>query len=114
MAVQTEVHERSARRKTTERGRRAVAVVTAEALEDREDQEEREAATPVSARTMPRIVTVYRGAASGEFRHSRCDRELTFVGVRGGIEIDFYCLTCREHITLTEAALARVPVGQGS
>ena len=114
MALQTEVHERSSRRRMTERGRRAVAVATADALEEREGREEREPVVPASARTMPRIVSVYRGVRSGEFRHSRCDRELVFVGVRGGIEIDFYCLTCREHITLTESALARVPVGQGS
>lgn len=112
MTVPAAVQERSTRRKTTERGRRAVAAVAADTLEDHEEPEHLEA--PPSPRTLPRIATVYRGAAAGEFRHARCDRELIFVGVRGGIEIDFYCLSCREHITLTEAALARVPVGQGS
>ena len=112
MTVQAEVHERRTRRKTTERGRRPTAVATADTLDEHEEPEHREPAP--SPRTLPRIVTVYRGVAAGEFRHARCDRELIFVGVRGGIEIDFYCLTCREHITLTEAALARVPVGQGS
>lgn len=110
MAVQTEVHERRARRRTTERGRRPVAVATA----PDEIEERVEPVAVVSPRAMPRIVSVYRGVANGELRHSRCDRELVFVGVRGGIEIDFYCLTCREHITLPEAALSRVPVGQGS
>lgn len=109
MAMQAEIHERSARRRTTERGRRAVAVATADALDGRDERREPE---PVAPRAMPRIVSVYRGAAGGEFRHARCDRELIFVGVRGGIEIDFYCLGCREHITLPEAALARVPVGR--
>lgn len=110
MPVQTAIQERSTRRKTTERARRAVAVVaTADELDDREEP----AAPVVSSRTLPRIATVYRGVTSGEFHHARCDRELTFVGVRGGIEIDFYCLNCREHVTLTEFALSRVPVGQG-
>lgn len=111
MAVQTAIPERIARRRTTERARRAAAVATVDEFEERE-----EPATPVatSSRTLPRIATVYRGVASGEFHHTRCDRELTFVGVRGGIEIDFYCLNCREHVTLTEFALSRVPVGQGS
>jgi hypothetical protein len=110
--MQTEVHERSARRRTTERGRRAAAVATADALDERDERPEPEVV--VAPRSMPRIVSVYRGAAAGEFRHARCSRELVFVGVRGGIEIDFYCLGCREHITLPEAALARVPVGQGA
>ena len=87
-------------------------MTTADTLDEQEEPQHREPAP--SPRTLPRIATVYRGAAAGEFRHARCDRELIFVGVRGGIEIDFYCLTCREHITLPEAALARVPVGQGA
>jgi hypothetical protein len=109
MAVQTEVQERSTRRRTTERARRVAAVATADELDEREEP----APVVTSSRALPRIATVYRGAASGEFRHARCDHELTFVGVRGGIEIDFYCLKCREHVTLTEFALSRVPVGQG-
>ena len=113
MAVQAAVvHERSTKRRTTERVRRPIAVAVA--TPDELDEPVVEVVHVVSSRTMPRIVSVYRGAASGEFRHARCDRELVFVGVRGGIEIDFYCLTCREHITLTEAALARAPVGQGA
>lgn len=112
MTVQAEVQERRARRRTTERGRRAVAVATADTFDDHDEPQHRGPAP--SGRTLPRIATVYRGAAAGEFRHSRCSSEMIFVGVRGGVEIDFYCLSCREHVTLTEAALARVPVGQGS
>lgn len=107
MSVQTEV-ERKNRRRGAERPRRAtVPTATDEQIEERSEPE------PVATRAMPRIVTVYRGAGAGELRHARCGRELIFVGVRGGIEVDFYCLSCREHITLTEAALARVPLGQG-
>lgn len=109
MAVHTEIRERGARRRATaERGRRVAAVATIDEVEERQEE------ASLAPRTLPRIATVYRGASSGEFRHARCDRELTFVGVRGGIEIDFYCLYCREHVTLTEAALGRLPIGQGA
>jgi hypothetical protein len=64
-------------------------------------------------RTLPRIVTVFRGV-DGRLYHARCGRRVELVGIRGGIELDFRCVTCWEHVTLTEAALARVPVGQGS
>jgi hypothetical protein len=111
MAVQMEVHEKVARRKTTVRARRAVAVATPEDVEEREEAAPAAVAV-ASPRTMPRIVSVYRGPVGGELRHSRCERELIFIGMRGGIELDFYCLGCREHITLPEAALARVPVGR--
>ncbi len=112
MAVQMEVQEKVARRKTSERARRAVAVA-ATAATVAEDDEQVEPVTPaavVTSRTMPRIVSVYRGPVNGEIHHARCNRELIFIGIRGGIEVDFYCLGCREHITLPEAALARVPV----
>lgn len=66
-----------------------------------------------TARLIPRIVTVFRGV-DGLLYHARCGRRVELVGVRGGIELDFHCLACWEHVTLTEAALGRVPVGQGS
>ena len=106
MAVQMEVQEKRARRKTTERARRAVAVAVAE------DVEERVPEVVVTPRTMPRVTSVYRGAEAGQIHHARCDRELIFVGMRGGIELDFYCLGCREHISLPEAAYNRIPVGK--
>jgi hypothetical protein len=110
MAVQTVAQERVARRGTTERSRRAahasVAIVP-------DEIEHVEPAAVVTARTMPRIVSVYRSVTSGELHHSRCEQTLSFIGMRGGIELDFYCLTCREHITLPDNALPRVPVGRG-
>ena len=108
MAVQTA--ERVARRRTAERVRRPAAVSALIATD--EVEEHVEPAAVVTTKTMPRIVSVYRGVADGALRHSRCEQEIHFVGMRGGIELDFYCLTCREHITLPEAALARVPVGR--
>ena len=109
MAVQMEVQEKRARRKTTERARRAVPVG---APEDVETVEERVPEVVVTSRTMPRIVSVYRGHVAGELYHARCDRQLSFTGMRGGIELDFYCLHCREHITFPEAAITRIPVGK--
>jgi hypothetical protein len=111
MAVQPAVQERVAKRRTAERVRRPATVSTLIATDDVE-VEHAEPAAVVTSRTMPRIVSVYRGVADGALRHSRCEAELHFVGMRGGIELDFYCLTCREHISLPEAALARVPVGR--
>lgn len=106
MAVQMEVQEKRARRKTTERARRTVAVAAPD------DVQESVPAVVVTPRTMPRVVSVYRGAVAGQIHHARCDRELIFVGMRGGIELDFYCLHCREHISLPEAAITRVPIGK--
>jgi hypothetical protein len=118
MAVQIEVHEKVAKRKTAVRGRRpvaaaAVAVNTMDDIEERTEPREEVVAAP-SPRSMPRIVSVYRSAVTGEVHHARCATELSFIGIRGGIEVDFYCMNCREHITLPGAALMRVPVGQGS
>ena len=64
----------------------------------------------VSSTATPRIVTVFR--MDDGIHHTRCGSRIDFVGVRGGIEFDFYCLVCREHVTLTEAALPRIPEGQ--
>jgi hypothetical protein len=66
-----------------------------------------------SPRTIPRVASAFRGM-DGKLRHSRCGRPIEFVGVRGGIELDFHCIGCWEHVTLTENALTRVPVGQDS
>jgi hypothetical protein len=63
-------------------------------------------------RGAPRIVSAFRGV-DGKLHHSRCGRPIELVGVRGGIELDFRCIGCWEHVTLTQAALARVPVGRG-
>ncbi len=56
----------------------------------------------------PRIVTVYI-ADDGDIRHTRCESRIAFMGVRGRQELDFYCWTCREHVTLPELVLADIP-----
>lgn len=57
----------------------------------------------------PPIVTVYR-AVEGGLYHTRCRRMIGFQGSRARQELDFYCLTCHEHITLPDHVLPRVPV----
>lgn len=58
----------------------------------------------------PAIVTVFR-QLDGRIYHARCRRQIDFRGARGGLELDFYCLSCREHITLPEPVIARIPIG---
>jgi hypothetical protein len=56
---------------------------------------------------VPRVTTVFQ--SEGRIHHTRCRGAIDFRGSRGGVELDFYCRTCREHITLPEHAVARVP-----
>ena len=60
-----------------------------------------------TAHVGPRIVTVYRDGA-GALHHTRCHHRLEFRR-RRGLEIDFYCLKCCEHVSLPEHVLGRVP-----
>jgi len=59
---------------------------------------------------IPPVATVFR--RNDALHHTRCTRRIDFVGMRGGIEFDFYCIECREHVTLTQGALPRIPEGQ--
>jgi hypothetical protein len=61
-------------------------------------------------RTDPPVTTVFLGE-QGELRHARCREQMAFQGTRGGLEIDYYCLACHEHVTLSAYALSRVTVG---
>lgn len=65
-----------------------------------------------SRTAMPPVVTVHR-AADGSLHHTRCARRLEFMGGRAGIELDFYCYTCCEHITLNPYMVMRVPEPAG-
>jgi hypothetical protein len=109
MPVQNTIESRPARRRLTRQGRPLSHIAR---RSDDDDAHEIQAPPEPTPRVMPRIATAVRGA-EGEIRHSRCNRDLTFIGIRGGIEIDFYCLTCREHVTLTESALSRLPLAEG-
>ena len=65
------------------------------------------------ADSIPPVVTVFR-AVDGTIHHARCTQRIDFVGMRGGVELDFYCLTCREHVTLTDGVLERLALGHGA
>ena len=62
--------------------------------------------TPAS--TVPPVATVYR-APDGALHHTRCRRRMEFMGNRAGVELDFYCYTCCEHITLNYYMVTRLP-----
>jgi hypothetical protein len=62
----------------------------------------------MSARKDPAVVTVHRGF-DGALHHSRCSRDLRYLGARGGgRELDFYCQTCHEHVTLPQIVVSRL------
>jgi hypothetical protein len=64
---------------------------------------------PVERREAPVVTTVY--LTDEGLRHARCGEVLAFVRRRQGLELDFHCRACHEHIALTEYALKRIPVG---
>ncbi len=57
----------------------------------------------------PPISTVYIGS-DGTIYHARCGQAVEYMRTRSGLELDFYCLTCVEHVTLSLNALPRVPM----
>jgi hypothetical protein len=62
----------------------------------------------VSTRHNPPVVTVHR-AHDGSLGHTRCSRSLRYMGARGGgRELDFYCQTCHEHVTLPQLVVFRM------
>ena len=64
---------------------------------------------PIDRREAPVVNTVY--LTDEGLRHSRCGEVLAFIRRRQALELDFHCRACHEHITLTEYALTRIPVG---
>ena len=48
----------------------------------------------------------------GNIGHARCGWMLAFQGRRAGIELDFYCPCCVEHVTLPDCILPRIPYGE--
>jgi hypothetical protein len=61
-------------------------------------------------RENPPIVTVYFHT-DGELHHGWCGHPLEFHGTRAGLEMDFFCIHCVEHVTLPNTILPRIPVG---
>ena len=64
---------------------------------------------PVERREAPAVTTVY--LTEDGLHHTRCREALTFLRRRQGLELDFHCRVCHEHIALTEYALGRIPTG---
>ena len=65
--------------------------------------------TPGTSRSsMPPVATVFR-STDGALHHARCATRMDFMGGRAGVELDFYCLTCCEHVTVTPYVLSRLP-----
>jgi hypothetical protein len=58
-------------------------------------------------RNEPPVVTVYIGEAG--IHHARCGQRIEFRGSRMGLELEFYCRVCHEHITLPDHVLPRIP-----
>ena len=58
----------------------------------------------------PPLVMVFR-TPDGRIGHGRCGEILEFQGRRAGIELDFYCQRCVEHVTLPACILSRIPSG---
>jgi hypothetical protein len=49
-------------------------------------------------------------APDGTLHHTRCRQSLSFRGVRGELEADFFCLSCHEHVTVPAYAVSGIPV----
>jgi len=90
---------------TTERskrqGRRQRAVTIAAAP----------ATTPAPATAPPPPVVAAFRRPDDTVCHGRCGKPLSFQGVRGLIEADFYCLACLTHVTIPVGVLRTIPVG---
>ena len=63
-----------------------------------------------AANEMPTITTVFLGDEG--LHQARCGQAMVFLRKRQGLELDFHCRVCHEHISLPEYALSRVPVGE--
>ena len=58
----------------------------------------------------PTVVAAFRRPDDTVY-HGRCRKPLSFQGVRGLIEADFYCLSCLTHVTIPIGVLQTIPVG---
>jgi hypothetical protein len=56
---------------------------------------------------VPPVTIVYIGEAG--IHHTRCGQRIEFRGSRGGLELEFYCRACHEHVTLPDHVLTRIP-----
>ncbi len=61
----------------------------------------------------PPIVTVFR-SPDGSLVHAWCGQPLEFQGRRAGLELDFFCHRCVEHVPLPECVMSRIPLGSAT
>ena len=59
------------------------------------------------------VITVYM-ALDGGLHHARCNRRLSLHGQRAGLELDFYCLTCTESVTIPFCVVERIPIADSA
>jgi hypothetical protein len=64
-------------------------------------------ATLRAMQDIPPITTVF--VAGGRLHHSWCKQPLDYQGTRAGLELDFYCYRCVEHVSMPETVLPRIP-----
>ena len=76
-------------------------------------------ATATIAASKPRkksvvpVMSVYR-AMDGMIHHARCHRRMTYQGATaGGLELQFHCAACHEHVVLPELVASGLPVTSG-
>lgn len=63
--------------------------------------------------TATEVMTVYM-ALDGGLHHTRCNQRLSLHGHRAGLELDFYCLTCTESVTIPFCVVERIPVADSA
>jgi hypothetical protein len=97
-----EVSESRSRRRIEPHSRRTAAqsVVTGHA----------DPSPPADRAPAPQPAIVFRAASGGMVCHVRCGQPLEFQGRRAGVELDFYCHRCIEHVTVPECLVPLIPV----
>jgi hypothetical protein len=55
-------------------------------------------------------VAAFMGS-DGTVSHARCGQPLEFHGTRGSVAVDFFCLDCREHVSLPLHRLPGLEMG---
>src|SRR5262249_26810497 len=59
------------------------------------------------------VMTVYM-ALDGGLHHARCHPRLSLHGTRPVLELDVYCLTCTESVTIPFCVVDRIPVADAA
>jgi hypothetical protein len=54
-------------------------------------------------------IDIFMGS-DGAICHAACWRPLEYLGVRGGLEVDFFCPGCVEHLSLPMRGLPALPM----